>query len=147
MARKRRKGLEGPDELYVASIDAAGVGWGRAQTAWCSRGILPRSGGSMCGSAELSRIGKATVTGKARVLVFVCAYRGRIPRLHRAEGCAVEGSEPSFGSARRQASAESMDAVISPVRGLRSLSVLWPSSGGLASALGAVPPNLGAADP
>jgi hypothetical protein len=75
------------------------------------------------------------------------ADRGDAPQLHQTDGCAVWGLEPSFGIARWQASAASMDAVISPVRGLRSLSVLWPSSGGLSSALGAVPPNLGAADP
>jgi len=62
-------------------------------------------------------------------LVSICADRGVAPRLHQSDGCAVLGSEPSFGIARRVGSAASMDAIISPVRGLHPLRLLWPEPG------------------
>ena len=54
--------------------------------------------------------------------------RSGAPQLHQSDGGAVLGLEPSPEIARRVASAASIDAIISPVRGLRPLRLLWLSS-------------------
>jgi hypothetical protein len=133
--RKKRKGLTAKAEPCVASIDAAGVGWGSCLWLDVAGAFCPGPAG--CG--DEGRGG----------LVFVCAGRGGppslslrragAPQLHQADYRAVLGLEPSFGIARWQASAASIDAINSPVRGLRPLRLLWLSSGRCRGAQAAPP--------
>ncbi len=125
-----------------------GGGLGLVSVARCSRGIVPRSGRTKHGTAERCELG-GRGEGRRGGLLFVCGDRGDppsprlrragAPQLHRADGCAVWGLEPLPWIARRVGSAASMDASVSPVRGLRPLSLLWLSSGRCRGAQAAPP--------
>jgi hypothetical protein len=146
-ATKSAKGSRVRSERCVASIDAAGAGWGSCLwldvagascpgPAGCALCLVRRSlggggslgeGGRKHGTAERCELGRRG-GGRRGGLLFVCADRGGAPQLHQTDGCAVWGLEPSPWIARRVGSAASIDASNSPVRGLHPLRLLWPSS-------------------
>jgi hypothetical protein len=111
----------------VASIDAAGVGWGSCLWLDVAGAFCPGPAGCAGRRGEWGSGGRGDV-GRGGLL-FVCADRGDAPQLHQTDGCAVLGIGALALERSPGGSAASMDAVISPVRGSRPLSLLWPSSG------------------